>query len=224
MDVREYLAIRRAYNLVRQKSDSEERLTFAEFAILCHLTVAGGTLRTSDIVAYQNTLRPTMTHRTKHLTNLDLIWREKGSTDRRSVICRLTTKGSTLVEQACTQVCQQLVGGSVLGRTTPARVLNYVDAMGALPFMASELVILGIASQGDRGVTISELVSMLGLLQPTISMSVSSLTKQGIVRRGSADGSNKRVQSVLLTEEGQHEYEGLRSQIGEIVVHRQSRS
>ena len=72
MELREYLSIRRAYNLVRQESDASERLTSSEFAILCRLDVAGGSLRTSDIAEYQGSLRPTMTHRTKHLATLGL--------------------------------------------------------------------------------------------------------------------------------------------------------
>ena len=37
MELREYLAIRRAYSLVRQGMPTNERLTFVEFAILCRM-------------------------------------------------------------------------------------------------------------------------------------------------------------------------------------------
>ena len=63
MDLREYMSVRRAYNVVRQKVESDERLTFEEFAILCRLDVANAPLKTSAIAEYQSALRPTMTHR-----------------------------------------------------------------------------------------------------------------------------------------------------------------
>ena len=37
MELREYMSIRRAYNLVRKDVSSQQRLTFEEYAILAHL-------------------------------------------------------------------------------------------------------------------------------------------------------------------------------------------
>ena len=68
MELREYLAIRRAYNLVRQDMLADRRLTFVELAILCRMDVLGRPMNTSEITEYQGALRPTMTHRTKHLS------------------------------------------------------------------------------------------------------------------------------------------------------------
>ena len=70
MEHREYISIRRSYNLVRQDLDSSRRLTFQELAALCRLYNSKSGLKTSDIAAYQGCLRPTMTHRTKHLEQL----------------------------------------------------------------------------------------------------------------------------------------------------------
>ena len=79
MEVREYLAIRRAYNTIRQRCDADKRLTFSEFAIACRLSLSPEGLRTSDIAEYQGCLRPTMTHRTKHLADFPYPGRERPS-------------------------------------------------------------------------------------------------------------------------------------------------
>ena len=52
MELRDYLSVRRAYNIVRQQLPTKQRLTFSEFAILCRLRMSGGSLRTSDIAEY----------------------------------------------------------------------------------------------------------------------------------------------------------------------------
>ena len=52
VDLREYMSVRRAYNLVRQSQPARDRLTFEEFAVLCRLQVAGEPLNTSVIAEY----------------------------------------------------------------------------------------------------------------------------------------------------------------------------
>ncbi len=52
MDLKEFMSVRRAYNAVRQEVGSEERLTFEEFAIVCHLCDADEPLKTSAIAEY----------------------------------------------------------------------------------------------------------------------------------------------------------------------------
>ena len=49
MDLREYMSVRRAYNIVRQSVEPAERLTFEEFAILCRLDFAGTPMKTSRV-------------------------------------------------------------------------------------------------------------------------------------------------------------------------------
>ena len=97
MELREYLAIRRAYNLVRQDMPADRRLTFVELAILCRMDVLGRPMNTSEIAEYQGALRPTMTHRTKHLSELGFMVRSKGSSDRRNVICEISDEGREFV-------------------------------------------------------------------------------------------------------------------------------
>ena len=46
MDLKEFMSVRRAYNIVRQACSSEERLTFEEFAILCRLEIADEPMKT----------------------------------------------------------------------------------------------------------------------------------------------------------------------------------
>ena len=220
MELREYLAVRRAYNLVRQQRESRERLTFAEFAILCRLNMRDAEYTTSQIADYQGALRPTMTHRTKHLADLGLLERIQGDKDRRNVVCRLTEAGREYVEGTCVQVCGVLRNGNILSRTTPSRICRYIDAMGSVRCMSGDLVILGMASTGDGRSTVSELVGMLGLLQPTVSMSLMSLNEEGLVERVEEDNRASRIAPLRLTETGTAWAAELEEAIRALVVRR----
>ena len=78
MDVREYITIRRAFNIIRQDGPASKRLTFEEAAVLALLDSSKDPLPTSGIAAWQNALRPTMTHRANHLASLGFIERTAG--------------------------------------------------------------------------------------------------------------------------------------------------
>ena len=56
MELREYMSIRRSYNLVRRVVPANRRLTFEEFAILCRLNVKGAPVKTSEIAEYSSYL------------------------------------------------------------------------------------------------------------------------------------------------------------------------
>ncbi len=219
MELREYLSIRKSYNLVRQRMESDRRLTFVEFAILCRLTVLEGSMKTSEIAEYQGSLRPTMTHRTKHLAETGLITRTKGGEDRRNVVCAITSEGTAYVDEVCASVCDVLKGGDVLSRTTPQRIRFYVDAMGSVNCMSGDLVLLSVLEATDERKTVSALVESLGLLQPTVSMSVAALERAGMVKRV-RQGSDIRLSHIELTEQGSERVNLLRDSIESLVVRR----
>ena len=222
MDLREYMSVRRAYNVVRQDTVPEERLTFEEFAILCRLDFAGVPMKTSDIAEYQGALRPTMTHRTNHLASLGLIERAEGEHDRRNVVCAISDAGRDRVERLSELTRAQIPSGRSLSRTSAERIRKYVDAMGSFFCKAGDLVLLGLLSSDGTALTIMQLVDLLGLLQPTVSMSVSSLAEGGYVTRMRSAGEG-RTSSVCLTPEGTEVARGLAESIEKIVVRRKMR-
>ena len=142
MELRDYIAIRRAYNLERQGSPRKSRMTFSEFAMLCRIYVLDEPLATTEIAKYQNVLRPTMTHRTKHLAQMGLLERQKGDRDHRHILCSLTEAGEAFVEDTCEHLCDNLRMGTALKRIDRERACRYVDAMGSLDLRASDLVLL----------------------------------------------------------------------------------
>ncbi|MDI9590621.1 MAG: MarR family transcriptional regulator [Acidobacteriota bacterium] len=222
MELREYLSIRRAYNLVRQGMGADRRLTFVEFAILCRMTVLRRPMNTSEIAEYQGSLRPTMTHRTKHLAELGLMSRSKGVSDRRNVVCEITDEGEAFVSDACRLVCDILRTGTVLSRSSPQRICRFVDAMGAVTCLSGDLVLLGISASEAEACTVSDLVAQLGLLQPTVSMSVSSLERAGLVRRARRGGANGKLVDISLTETGRERSQALLDEIDALSVRRRS--
>lgn len=216
------MSVRRAYNIVRQQVAASERLTFEEFAIVCHLAAAAEPQKTSAIAEYQGALRPTMTHRTNHLEELGLIDRAEGATDRRNVVCSASELGRERILELAGLTCAQIPTGRALSRTSPERILKYVDAMGSFFCKAGDLVLLGLFSSEVEPLTIMQLVDALGLLQPTVSMSVSSLAGQGLVTR-EHEASGSHTTSVSLTEEGRAVAADIAGSIEEIVVRRKPR-
>ena len=223
MDLKEFMSVRRAYNAVRQEVGSEERLTFEEFAIVCHLCDADEPLKTSAIAEYQGALRPTMTHRTNHLESLGLIVRVEGSSDRRNVVCSVSEQGRQRALELASLTCARIPNGRALSRTTPERILKYVDAMGSFFCKAGDLVLLGLRSLEGEPATIMRLVETLGLLQPTVSMSDAALADRGLVERErSATGAH--TTSVSLTRDGEAAADELVDRIEGLVVRRKSRT
>lgn len=221
MDLREFMSVRRAYNIVRQMATGEMRLTFEELAVLCRLEVAASPLKTSVIAEYQGALRPTMTHRTSHLANLGYIERAEGDEDRRNVVCAITPEGSAALLDLCDKTRAQIPTGKALSRTSSERMCKYVDAMGSIFCKASDLVLLGIYASDAGELTIMGLVDALGLLQPTVSMSVSGLVKQGMLERLSGHGSG-RAPRLKLTSAGQEVASELAQTISHLVVRRKT--
>lgn len=222
MDLREYMSVRRAYNIVRQSVESKQRLTFEEFAILCRLDVANEPVKTSAIAEYQSALRPTMTHRTNHLAGLGFIERGEGPKDRRNVVCSISETGREEVVRLSTLTRAQIPSGAALSRTSPERICKYVDAMGSVFCKAGDLVLLGIYASDSDALTIMQLVDALGLLQPTVSMSVSSLCELGLVER-TREATGQHTTSVRLSDAGKKRVDELCETIESVVVRRKLR-
>lgn len=222
VDLKEFMSVRRAYNTVRQMVEARDRLTFEEFAILCRLSEVDAPVKTSAIAEYQGALRPTMTHRTNHLSGLGLIDRAEGDVDRRNVVCSISDAGRERVLELATLTRAQIPTGKALSRTSPERIVKYADAMGAMFCKAGDLVLLGLYSSEADSMTIMEIVDALGLLQPTVSMSVSSLCERGLVTR-SRESDSSHSTNVSLTAEGVEAAKELASQIEDLVVRRKLR-
>ncbi len=224
MELREYMSVRRAYNLVRQDTESERRLTFEEFAILCRLGNSDEPVKTSDIADYQGALRPTMTHRTNHLASLGLIDRGEGDVDRRNIVCSISEEGRSYAQLLSVQTRAFIAAGQPLARTSPERLRRYVDAMGSVYCTAGELVLLALSMDPEQPCAITQLVERLGLLQPTVSMSVGTLVERGLVERSRENATSARSALIKLTDAGHERAGSISKRIEEIIVRRRPRS
>ena len=224
MNTREYLSVRRAYNLVRQQSESAQRLTFEEFAILCRLEQIDGNTRLTEIAAYQNALRPTMAHRMDHLEKRGLIIRGIVPSDRRASWVTISAKGLETVRLLARQTLKEIGSTEPLGRSTPNRIIREVDAMGSIFLTAGELLLLALLETEDHAAQIGALVEATGFLQPTTSMAVTRLEKENLVRRTSMRGGDGRRTTVAkFTESGEARAEGLEKRIEKLVVRKDRR-
>jgi DNA-binding MarR family transcriptional regulator len=82
---------------------------------------------------------------------------------------------------------------------------------------------LGILVLEDKNVTVSSLVDQLGMLQPTVSMSVAALEEDGYVGRRPVATSDRGT-SIMLTDAGKARANEMVQRINAIVVHRKPRS
>ena len=221
MDVKEYITVRRAYNIVRQKVPPAERLTFEERAVLALLSSSAKPVPTSSIANWQHALRPTMTHRANHLAALGLIERGEGQTDRRNVVCAITERGEERLSELCSEIRQVLAHGKVLTRIDSTRIKQYLLAMGQYYVRASDLVLMSLALSPREGVPIALIVGALGLLQPTVSMSVQSLEERGLAK---GDSPGAKAVKACLTDKGRMRAEDLIMCIEALVVKRRPRT
>ncbi len=224
MELREYMSIRRAYNLVRKDASSDKRLTFEEFAILAHLYKSAEPVKVSQIASWQRVLRPTMTHRINHLVKRGLIERNGGEDDRRTICCSITDQGIRVLNELSDATNSATAKGYALHNIGRDRMIYYIDASGSFFCSAGDLPLLGIKMMGGSVHTITELVDCLGLLQPTVSMSVSNLVTEGYLKRNNiSNGKTTRTVDLVLTPEGEQRAQELIDQISEIVVRRNRR-
>ena len=180
-------------------------------------------IKTSAIAEYQGALRPTMTHRTNHLAKLGLIDRGEGLVDRRNIVCSISEEGREHVRYLAEATRSQISTGQPLARTAAERICRYVDAMGSVYCTAGELVLLALYSRGEEPSTVTQLVESLGLLQPTVSMSVSSLIENGLVYRNQDNAVSARSSFIHLTDEGREVAKDIASRISTVIVHRKPR-
>jgi DNA-binding MarR family transcriptional regulator len=181
-------------------------------------------LKTSAIAEYQGALRPTMTHRTNHLAKLGYIDRGEGQVDRRNIVCQISEDGREQVRKLSELTRAQIMAGQSLARTSAERVRKYVDAMGSVYCTAGELVLLALHMDAENECTITNLVDKLGLLQPTVSMSVSSLAKDGLVNRNRGKSPTASSSFISLTDEGAAVARRIAERITAIIVRRRPRA
>lgn len=139
--------------------------------------------------------------------------------DRRNVVCIITPEGSDCVDKLSELTCKEILPGQPLSRTLPERIVKYVDAMGSVFAKAGDLVLLAMYAEDAQPVTVTRLVEALGLLQPTVSMSVSSLVLEGLIERGPS-----RASGLVLTPQGSRRAAFLAARIAEVVVKRRPRN
>ena len=139
------------------------------------------------------------------------------------MVCSISEAGRERVAELASLTRAQIPTGKALSRTSPERIVKYADAMGALFCKAGDLVLLGLYAAEADALTIMQIVDALGLLQPTVSMSVASLGERGLVERShEADGSH--TASVSLTPEGVECAKELAEKIEALVVRRKLRA
>lgn len=216
MRIRDYIAVRRAFNVVRQDLPRAGRITLEAMAILCVLDLLPEPMCASDIVAYQQSSPPTLSHRLNSLESLGYIARSATDRDRRCVTCSITPAGRE-VERSCCEQCHAVLARSgVLVHVSPERLRVYLAAMGRSHLSAGDLLLVYLRAADGEALRASEMMKGTGLLQPTVSMAIDSLVGRGLVRRVK-DG-------VALTDEGVLEADALCDEVAVMVVPRRARA
>lgn len=213
MDVQVYLSIRKAYNLLRQVTPLSKRITFEELAILSVLHDCEF-MHSSEIADYQNISRPTTTHRGNHLFRLGYISRVMGTDDRRQVCCSITDVGRVEVARLISSMIDYLTEkpsrAPMFSRLTADRMRKQIVAMGVDETVGANQVLLPFSfidpEDDNRVLSVSKIVDKTGLLQPTVSMTVTRFVEQGFLERVIDEKSkSKKPTCVQLTRTGENE-------------------
>ena len=138
-------------------------------------------------------------------------------------MCSISESGREHVRLLAELTRAQISSGQPLARTAAERICRYVDAMGSVYCTAGELVMLALRISFNEPCTVTQLVDSLGLLQPTVSMSVSTLIERGLVTRDRGPAS-LRSTNILLTSEGKDAADEIVHRISSIIVHRKPRA
>lgn len=216
MDLREFIAIRKSFNLAHHKSDLSCRLPFSDVAVLALLHAHPKGVCTSELSNYQHSLRPTTTHRTKRLERMGLITRSSLPDDKRCILCAITPLGEQVYQETLHFTCKYFSMGKPLAHIVPTRLHFYVIAMASFELDSSDLVLLSLFIRGNQQLSITDIVSTIGLLQPTVSMCVVNLEKGGKVERKHTP----YCTNFALTPKGLERVQELRQGINDMVVRR----
>lgn len=216
MELREYKSVRHAYNMVRQAQASDSRLTFSELSILSYLMHHPHGVKTSDISEYQSALRPTVTHRTKHLEKLGYICRDTNQFDKRSILCKITPLGKTVFLELVEETKNNIALGWPLSHVTAERLEQYIYSMGSFDIGACDLILVNLYLSDHHVSAIGDIVEQMGLLQPTVSMGLSTLEKDGLIERKHEN----HTYGIALTKKGLSRAADIEHHIQGCIVHR----
>lgn len=221
MDLKDFIAVRRAYSVARQSQAPSTRITFEELALLAYLSRSKSPNgeKTSELARYQNVLRPTMTHRTGHLAQAGFITRVPGVQDHRNICCQLSATGENYLCALGEELLHQLKADKSLKLASLDELEDYVIAVGRINVVAASMVLLALVDKGGQMQNMNELVSQLGLVQPTVSMAVASLVQNGQVARVKSEEGSARSRQLILLDAGRQEVAQLLGDIAELNIH-----
>lgn len=188
MDLSAYVEIQRGYGAMRAQISPSVRVSFDEFASLC-LLYGGKTFSPSEMSHALGVTCPTITYRGSRLEKLGFLTRVPCSIDHRSTRCALTRRGSLNVTRAL-HALQKTVGEQAgIADATPSTIAAMIAKMGSLPLGAHDLILLCFKDAEEYALSVGTLVKATGQPQPTVSMAVRRLVRDGYLVRatGSSD-------------------------------------
>lgn len=217
MDTRDFLVVRRAFNLVRNESPRSLRLTFEEFAMMCHLLLKRRPVGLSEIAREQNVQRPTLTRRANRLEGMELTVRMVSDADKRAIFCSPTIKGKKVMQSLAGKMQENIVDGACEG-IAKRQLYSIVSIMSSMSCTAADLVLMSLLQEEANAMRVTRIVELTGLLQPTISMAVSLLEQSEYLRRGTEEDENVSPRMVLFTDEGKKRADGLVARVAALDV------
>lgn len=172
---------------------------------MCHLSNNAHPLRMSDLAQYQDALRPTITHRVAHLVKVGFLERSEGEEDKRNVCCSLSSEGKEYLTKTLENLRNNLQTQEIRDSVSLERMCLAVDNSGSILVSSADLIVLAISidycATGET-VLVGELSRNLGILQPTVSMAVGTLEREGLIKRVSGVGARESILAVALTKKG----------------------
>lgn len=216
LDYREFLVLRRAFDISRSRIPAGSRIIFQELGVLSILSRRPQPVCHSYLAAATHASSATIGHRLRHLGSAGLVVSSQNPTDRRQTLLSITDEGEALLTQVCTTTVATLAPSGILGHVALDRLPVYYSAMSALPIRLGDLILMILRTSDEASLSVADLTYLTGCVQPSVTMSLQRLQANGLVT--SITSLNKLLTS--LSDEGTRHADGLVGSVSSLVIPR----
>lgn len=220
MNPKEYIALQRAYNTVRQNELKIERLGMHDLSLLAHIRLSNMPKTIQELAKYCGMQVPTISVRTRRLVIKGLLEKKEDKMDKRRVMCMLTSKGTRHLDTVLMMVCDELKKPDPLYKASPKRLEDYFSAMGTVELTTKDLILLILYLSSSVRMNIVKMSKLTRMLEPTVSFAVSQLDKLKMLTKEREEFPQRRDVNLILTEKGKKTAEEFLKQVKNIVVKR----
>ena len=156
-----YLVLMREYNRIANADSEEERLSFAEFALLVHLSAESRPVLSSELVSYRGVSAATTSTAVTRLAGVGYAGCRRYPGDARKREVYITQSGESYVARMILELSRSLSCGADATRPTTQDLLLAIDEMGSVCLSDRDLLLLAFLASRAETMTATEIEESL---------------------------------------------------------------